>query len=243
MIGFYRLIALHIGDDGMGGQIIVVGDGKCHAFKGLGQLLRDIDIDHIIHVGIGVNLKGLIALKIHSHIEAIHHKGVVDGGCEIEGAVGDGAGAPVFKMSLQGQQLVAVFHIQGSGRVLASAVGVFRYDVNGVKRHKEQLIVNGFSQFQRCGFRLFRLLGFFGHFRFLRLFGGFRRLGGGLLRRVLGRLRVAGLGAAGCQRQGGHQGQQQGDLFFHWYFLHSFLGFPKHIVLFSTKQYPGCIGF
>ena len=95
-------------------------------------------------IGIGVNLKGLIALKIHSHIEAVHHKGVVDGGCEIEGAVGDGAGAPVFKMALQGQQLVAVFHIQGSARVLAGAVGVFRYDVNGVKRHKEQIIVNGF---------------------------------------------------------------------------------------------------
>ena len=49
-------------------------------------------------IGIGVNLKGLIALEIHSHIKAVHHKGVVDGGCEIKGAVGDGAGILVLSL-------------------------------------------------------------------------------------------------------------------------------------------------
>ena len=191
------------------GQVVVEADGELGGLKLLGQLVGDIDIQNVVLVGVGVDLKVLVPLEIHAHIVLVQLIAAVHQGGEGKGAVGDGAGGLILEMALHHHQLVTVLYVQGGGGVFAGGVLVLIQQLHGVKSHQEVVVVNAVADGQRDG----RGTGLRG-VRGLGGAGGLGGLAGGGGRRGAAASVAVVPAAARGQGQSQHTGQNQGQNLF-----------------------------
>ena len=86
VVDLYGLGAVAVVHGGDHGQVVVKADGELGGLKLLGKLVGDIDVQNVVLVGVGVDLKVLVPLEVHAHVVLIQFIAAVHQGGEGKGA-------------------------------------------------------------------------------------------------------------------------------------------------------------